>query len=191
MEIILASASPRRSALLQLLGLPFTALPTGEDETLPLGLPPAEAVQALALRKAQAAVRQHPQALVIGADTAVVADGEILGKPADRAGAARMLRMLSGRAHQVYTGVALLCPKGQQIFHQCTGVTFYPLSERTIEWYLDTGEPFDKAGAYGIQGKGALLVREIAGDYLNVVGLPLALTARKIGALLEKDPFLD
>ena len=173
MNIILASASPRRNELMQLLGLPFTPLPTGADETLPEKILPEEAVKTLALRKARAAAAENPQALVIGADTAVEAQGQLLGKPKDRADAARMLRLLSGRTHQVYTGVALLCPGGQEVFCQRTDVRFYPLSEQEICCYLNTGEPFDKAGAYGIQGAFAIHVRCISGDYSNVVGLPV------------------
>lgn len=191
MEILLASASHRRAELMKLAGIPFTAVPTGADETLPEGILPAAAVETLALRKAQAAAQRHPQALVVGADTVVSAEGRILGKPEGRADAARMLRLLSGRTHQVYTGVALLSPAGQEVFHQRTDVAFYPLEEETIAWYLDTGEPFDKAGAYGIQQRGALLVERISGDYFNVVGFPIALVARKLRALEGKSAFFE
>lgn len=167
------------------IGLPFTILATDADESLPEGTPPAGMVEALALRKAQAAAAEHAQALIIGADTVVAIAGQVLGKPHGREDAARMLRLLSGKTHEVYTGVALICPFGREVFHERTRVHFFPLSERMIDWYLDTGEPFDKAGAYGIQQKGALLVEGIEGDYFNVMGFPLARAARKIGRMLE------
>jgi septum formation protein len=189
MEIVLASASPRRIDLMRLLDLPFTTLPTGADEALPPEILPEQAVKTLALRKARAAAQRKGQALVIGADTVVAAEGQLLGKPADRADAARMLRLLSGSTHQVYTGIALVGPDGEETFCRRTDVRFYPLDEREIAWYLDTGEPFDKAGAYGIQGKGAMLVEEISGDYFNVVGFPVSLLAKKLKRRLERIAF--
>lgn len=174
---------------MQVLGLPFTAVSTDADESLREGTPPAAMVETLALRKAQAAAADHPQALVVGADTVVAIAGQVLGKPRGREDAARMLRLLSGNTHAVYTGVALLSPFGREVFHACTRVRFYPLSGRMIDWYLNTGEPFDKAGAYGIQQKGALLVEGIEGDYFNVMGFPLAQAARKIGRMLENTAY--
>lgn len=185
-EIILASASPRRVALLRNICPTFKAVPSGADESLPPGIDPREAVQLLAQRKASFLVKDYPQALVIGADTVVAMDGELLGKPVDAHDAARMLRLLSGRVHTVYTGVSLCAPTGNACFCVGTDVTFYPLSEEDIRWYIATGEPFDKAGAYGIQEKGALLVERIEGDYFNVMGFPVARVARQMGALLEK-----
>ncbi|MCI8497644.1 MAG: septum formation inhibitor Maf [Clostridiales bacterium] len=180
--IILGSASPRRKELFSRITPQFEVFPADCDETVQEGMKPDEAVRLLACRKAQAVAERFPQAAVVGADTIVVLDGRILGKPDGREEAARMLRTLSGRRHQVLTGVSVICEGKQQSFVEQTQVEFYELSDEEIEGYLCTGEPMDKAGAYGIQGFGALLVREISGDYYNVVGLPLAHTAR----LLQK-----
>ena len=156
----------------------FTVTAAAVDETLPEGITPAEAV--LYLSRIKAEPFQNENEIVIGADTVVAADGVILGKPQDSEDAQRMLRFLSGREHSVFTGVTLL--KGQQCesFFAETKVTFYELSDEEIARYIATGEPFDKAGAYGIQGYGALLVKEIHGDYWNVVGLPISLLYRKL-----------
>lgn len=183
MNIILASASPRRIELLGLLCDSFDVCPSDVDETVSGPCSPEEFVQTLACRKCRAVAEQHPDALVIGADTVVTVDGTILGKPHDREDAARMLRLLSGRTHTVYTGVALHSPLGSDRFSVGTQVMFYPLDEDTIRWYLDTGESFDKAGAYGIQGKGTLLIRGIEGDYFNVVGFPVSAVARRMKPL--------
>lgn len=121
--------------------------------------------------------------IVLGSDTIVVLDGQIMGKPKDAEDAARMLRGLSGRTHHVYTGVALLSAKRQDVFYSVTEVEFYPLTEEEIQNYIATGEPMDKAGAYGIQGRGAVLVKGIRGDYFTVVGLPVAETARHLKAM--------
>ena len=172
-EIVLASQSPRRQELLGFLFPRFTVRVSEADETLPEGIAPDEAVRTLALRKARAVAPEAPGALVIGADTVVAIDGLILGKPRDAADAAGMLRRLSGRTHQVYTGVALLGGGREECFHECTGVTFAPLTDGEIAWYLSTGEPFDKAGSYGIQGYGARFIERISGDYFTVMGLPL------------------
>ncbi|MCI8496803.1 MAG: septum formation inhibitor Maf [Clostridiales bacterium] len=180
--IILGSASPRRKELFSRITPQFEVFPADCDETVPEGMKPNEVVRLLACRKAQAVAERFPQAAVVGADTIVVLDGRILGKPDGREEAARMLRALSGRRHQVLTGVSVVFEGKQQSFVEQTQVEFYELSNEEIEGYLCTGEPMDKAGAYGIQGFGALLVREISGDYYNVVGLPLAHTAR----LLQK-----
>lgn len=174
MRRILASQSPRRQELLRLIYEQFEVLPTDADETLPREMVPSEAVEYLAALKAGAVASKHPHDLVIGADTVVAAGGRILGKPRDREDAAEMLRSLGGRTHEVYTGVVVRSPKGDAGFHVCTEVEFYPLDEDTISWYLGTGEYADKAGAYGIQGYGSLLVRAVRGDYFNVVGLPVA-----------------
>ena len=142
----------------------------------------------LARQKALEVSGRHPAALVVGADTIVALDGQALGKPRDEADACRMLRALSGRTHQVYTGVAF-CRGGQvcSSFVQCTEVDFYPLEEERIRWYLASGEPFDKAGAYGIQGLGSLFVKEIRGDYCNVVGFQLARAVRELERLMKED----
>lgn len=180
MSVVLASASPRRRELLQTAGVAFTVHVSDAEEAIAPGTPPQEAVTELARQKAQAVARECPDDLVIGADTVVVLDGEILGKPADEADAARMLRMLSGRTHAVYTGVCLLRAGKAETFFEQTLVTFYPLTNKEIEEYVATGEPMDKAGAYGIQGRGCTLVREIRGDYFNVVGLPVAALCRRL-----------
>lgn len=180
-QIILASASPRRRILLRQIGLTFEVLPAGNDESLPAGTGPVETVESLARTKAETVVaRRAPgSSLVIGADTIVVLDEEILGKPADPEEARTMLHRLSGRTHQVYTGVALIRTGStgitdRYIFHERTDVTFGKLTGEEIAAYVNTGSPLDKAGAYGIQDDlGALFVRKINGDYYNVVGFPL------------------
>ncbi|OTA41184.1 MAG: septum formation inhibitor Maf [Symbiobacterium thermophilum] len=179
-QLILASSSPRRQELLRQLGIPFVVEAPEVDEHAVHAGSPAELVERLALRKARAVAARHPGALVLGADTIVVVDGEILGKPADRAEAEAMLRRLSGRAHQVLTGVALVRDGEELVAHEETVVRFAPLSREQIQWYLDTGEPMDKAGAYGIQGRAAALIPSISGDYYNVVGLPLHRTVQML-----------
>lgn len=172
-QVILASGSPRRQELLRLLVNDYDVCVSDADESLPDGIEPSKAVEMLAERKAQSVADQHPDALVIGADTVVVLDGAIIGKPSGEEQAKEMLKKLSGRIHQVYTGVAL-CEKGSsQTFSCCTEVEFASLSDAEIDWYLTTEEPFDKAGAYGIQGYGARFVKGIKGDYFNVMGLPV------------------
>lgn len=171
--LVLASASPRRRVLLHQLGLTPEVRPTDADETWPDDLPPGPAVELLARRKADAALAP-PDALVIAADTVVVLDGDVLGKPVDADHAHRTLRRLSGRTHTVYTGVALRHGDLHASVHAATDVTFADLSGAEIDAYVATGSPLDKAGAYGIQDEiGALLVARIDGEYTNVVGLPL------------------
>jgi len=182
--LILASASPRRRELLSYIRPDFAVIATDADETLPPDTPPDEGVQVLALRKAQVVAATHPEATVIGADTMVMLDGVLFGKPEDHTDAARMLRALSGREHLVYTGVAILSPRGQQVFYQETAVRFVKLSEEDISGYVRTGEPMDKAGAYGIQGGGALFVSGISGDFYNVMGLPVCRLARELRGLI-------
>lgn len=171
--LVLASASPRRRDLLAGLGLALEVRPTEVDETPRPGEPPAAYVERLAREKAAAAAQ--PGEWVLAADTAVVIDGEILGKPADDADAACMLARLAGREHEVLTGVALLEPAaGREVSAvETTRVRFAPLSAEEIRWYVATGEPHDKAGAYAVQGLGALLVERLDGSFSNVVGLPL------------------
>ncbi len=170
--MILASQSPRRRELLQYITKDFEVRVSDADETLPDGITPDGAVVMLSQIKA----RPFAQAgdTVIGADTVVAIDGEILGKPADKADAARMLRRLSGKTHSVFTGVTVIKNGAEHSFCSETKVTFYPLSDAEINRYIATGEPMDKAGAYGIQGYGSLLVERIDGDYFNVVGLPVS-----------------
>lgn len=184
MEIILASQSPRRKELLERMGIrSFTVMDSGVDEHEEELLPPEELVCRLSERKAEAAARHAPAgAVVIAADTVVSLDGAILGKPADKLEAFRMLSTLSGVRHQVYTGVTVMRDGEKQIEHETTDVTFRELSEEEIEHYLATGEPMDKAGAYGIQGYGALLVERIEGDYYNVMGLPVC----RLGQMLRR-----
>ncbi|MBR4767475.1 MAG: septum formation inhibitor Maf [Lachnospiraceae bacterium] len=177
-ELVLASNSPRRKELLERLGFRFTVKTAGVRETYDPGWEPGKIVEHLAFIKADAVFRQCPDAVVLGADTIVVLDGEILGKPKDREDAFRMLKELSGRTHDVYTGVAILSEEEKTCFFERTGVTFFDLSDEEIRSYIATGEPMDKAGAYGIQGCGMSLVKKIDGDYYTVVGLPAARVAR-------------
>lgn len=180
-RLILASTSPRRHELLALLGLPFDVVPSrfDEDALPPDGLAPADYVTRLASGKAaEVAVRTEGDALVIGADTTVVLGGDFLGKPADAEDARAMLRRLSGRTHQVYTGLCLVPVQagvmGQAVTDVArTDVTFDPIPEDALRAYVATGEPLDKAGAYGIQGRALSFIPTIHGDYFNVVGLPL------------------
>ena len=175
-KIILASASPRRSEILNNLGLRFDVVVSDADESSISADCPAELyVQELALLKAAASAKKtepKEDGVVISADTVVVLDGKILGKPKDREDAAQMLKMLSGREHSVITGICVLRLK--DAFSVCESVVTKDLSPELIERYVATNEPLDKAGAYGIQGKGAVLVERIDGDYFNVVGLPVS-----------------
>lgn len=173
MQIILASSSPRRRELLGQLGLSFTVHAANVDERVAEPLQPAALVTHLATIKAAAVAQLYPEHLVIGADTVVVVDGEILGKPVDRAHAIAMLQRLQGREHQVFTGVALRQRERSVVAHEETAVRFRPLSDAEIERYVDSGDPMDKAGAYGIQGRAGAMIEGIRGDYFNVVGLPL------------------
>ena len=181
-RFILASASPRRKQLLEQAGYAFEIVVSDADESLPAGITPEKAVQLNAARKAQVVAENNPGAVVLGCDTVVAIDGEILGKPQDEAEAKAMLRRLSGNTHTVYSGVCITDGKKETVFAVATDVTFYALSERTIDAYAATKEPMDKAGAYGIQGLGCVLVKEISGDYSNVVGLPLSESARALAA---------
>jgi septum formation protein len=174
-RLILASASPRRKYLLEQAGLRFTVIPGTVDETDSGEETPETHVRLLAEAKADDIARRQPDAWVIGADTVVVIDGRILGKPAGTDEARRMLQRLSGQRHRVHTGFAIVCrDRSRRISAVATTeVEFKTLSAAEIEWYLQTGEPFDKAGAYAIQGIGTFLVRRINGSYTNVVGLPV------------------
>ena len=174
--IILASQSPRRRELMKYITTDFVAVSADADETLPSGMSPQEAV--LRLSALKAAPFANEKDIVIGADTVVAADGKILGKPQDEQEAKEMLRLLSGKTHSVFTGVTVLCGGKKEAFFTETRVTFFPLTEQEIEKYVRTKEPLDKAGAYGIQGFGSLLVERIDGDYFNVVGLPVSRLCR-------------
>ena len=182
-KLVLASTSPRRRELLGLLGLPFEVIGSRYDEKKvdPFGMVPPEYVTQLAQGKAgEVAGRVGGDALVIGADTTVVLDGQFLNKPQDAADAGRMLRALSGRTHEVYTGLCLMHGDTLTADFARTEVVFDTLSETTVAAYVATGEPLDKAGAYGIQGKALSFIPEIHGDYFNVVGLPLFLLCRML-----------
>ena len=181
-RFILASQSPRRKELLKRAGYAFEIIVSDVDETMPQEARPGDAVEILARRKALAVATQHPGAVVLGCDTVVALDDLILGKPATEAEAAEMLRRLSGKTHTVYSGVCVTDGTRETVFHTATGVTFYPLSDAAIQSYVATGEPMDKAGAYGIQGLGCVLVKSISGDYSNVVGLPLSESARVLAS---------
>ena len=183
MGLILASGSPRRRQLLEQIGLTFVVRSSDVDESVSPGLTPAQVVESLSARKGEAvAAEAAPGDLVLSADTVVALDGAILGKPRDRAEAEAMLTALSGRTHQVYTGVTLLQDGRRLTEHEVTAVTFRPLSPEEIAAYVSTGEPMDKAGAYGIQDLGALLVERLEGDYFNVMGLPLC----RLGEMLAQ-----
>jgi septum formation protein len=184
--LVLASGSPRRAELLALLGHPFDIFRPEVDETVRPAEEPITAVKRLARDKVNAGRAAFPSAIVVAADTLVVLDGELLGKPRDGAEAARMLRRLSGRAHLVFTGYAVAAPSmaHPQVAHAETSVRLRSLSKEEIAGYVATGEPLDKAGAYAIQGRAAAFVEAIEGSYTNVVGLPLAELAqllRRIG----------
>ena len=185
MGIVLASRSPRRRQLLEQMGLrDFRIVCSDADETASPGLTPPALVEALSARKAAAV--QHAAAagdLIIAADTVVALDGRVLGKPADGPDALAMLSALSGRRHQVYTGLTVVCGAQRLTEHEVTAVTFRSLSSAEICAYIATGEPMDKAGAYGIQGRGALFVEGIEGDYYNVMGLPVCRLGRILARL--------
>ena len=156
-------------------GIPFEISPAHVDESLRAGELPLTYVQRVATDKARAVFRSHPTRLVLAADTSVVVDRQVLGKPTDAADARHMLRLLSGRAHDVITGIALASDRGIDVRTDTTRVEFADLSDEEIQWYIATGEPTDKAGAYGIQGLASRFVTRIEGSYSNVVGLPIAL----------------
>lgn len=182
MQLILASQSPRRRELLGLFGLPFTVRVADIDETMDPALPPQEEVARVSLAKARA-VERDPEDIVIAADTIVVLGDRVLGKPADEAQAEEMLTALSGRAHQVMTGVTVLRGDRALTATEITDIHFRKLSNREIRRYIATGEPMDKAGSYGIQGGAALFAEKIHGDYYNVVGLPVCRLLRMLREL--------
>lgn len=183
-KVVLASRSPSRKMLLERAGVDFEVVVSGVDETVPEGFSPAETVEALCARKARAVEPLCGGRPVIAADSVVAIDGLILGKPEDDEGARRMLRRLSGRTHEIYTGVCLLAKGQEEVFHQVTGVKFYELAEEEIAAYVAMGESRERAGSYGIEGVGVVLVESVAGDYSNIVGLPVAETLRRLRRLL-------
>ena len=181
MDIILASQSPRRKELLGLFHIPFSIQVPDADETMDPNAPAQEQVALVSRRKAEA-VKRNADDVVIAADTIVVCDGQILGKPKDEADAFRMLQLLSGREHQVMTGMTVLRGDRCLTHTEVTHIHFRPLSEREIEAYIATGEPMDKAGSYGIQGGAALFADHMVGDYYNVMGLPVC----RLGQMLRQ-----
>jgi septum formation protein len=180
MNLILASASPRRQELLKLLGLPFVVRVADIDETMDLTRPAYDEVARVSRLKALAVERENPEDVVIAADTIVVCEGKVLGKPHSPEAAWDMLRLLSGRDHQVMTGCTILRGEQAVSFTEVTDLHFRPLSDREIDRYVASGEPMDKAGAYGIQGGAALFCSHMAGDYYNVMGLPLCTLVQKL-----------
>lgn len=180
MNVILASASPRRKELLGYIVPRFEIIPADVDETLPEEIPAEKSAEFLAVKKAEHISEQYPESIVIGSDTVVIVDGEILGKPADEADAYRMLKKLSGKTHTVVTGVCISQGEKKKSFSEATLVEFYPLSEEEIRDYIATGDPMDKAGAYGIQGEGCVLIKGIEGDFFTVMGLPAARLKREL-----------
>ncbi len=176
--LVLASRSPQRRAILEQLGIAFDVAPVDIEE-LTSG-DPATVARDNALRKAQAAAARRPEATILGVDTVVSLDGEIFGKPPSAEAARRTLARLSGRTHDVVSGLALIRSGDPQVVHEVTKVTFRALDERLVRRYVELGEWIERAGGYAIQGRGAALVRRIMGDYLNVVGLP-------VGIMLDLD----
>lgn len=181
-QLILASGSPRRKEILTQVGLTFTVIKSDVEEVI-TKTNPGEIVMELSAQKAQdvySRLEAPENFLVLGSDTVVAYDGNILGKPEDEEGAFAMLRMLSGKSHSVFTGVTLVSDAGVDTFYEETKVEFYEMSDEEIRNYIKTGEPMDKAGAYGIQGKAAAFIKGISGDYYNVVGLPVAAVMHRL-----------
>ena len=187
-KLILASSSRRRAEILTTVSWPFEAVAAGVDETQKNGEAPIDYVQRLAREKAEAVASTCETGLVLGADTTVVVGEHLLGQPLDDEDAKRMLRLLSGKWHQVFTGVALIRIGGAtKVDVETTRVRFAQMSEAEIDWYVATGEPRGKAGAYGIQGQAALFIEEIEGDYFNIVGLPIRLVYELARSMTASD----
>ena len=184
--IILASKSPRRNQLMKMVGLEFECIPSDAEEVIPEGLGSEKIAEYLSSLKAEDVFSSHPKGTVIGSDTVVYIDGEILGKPKDKNEAFEMLKKLSGRRHTVFTGVTIINARGKRSFTSATDVYFYPLSDKEIWDYIETGEPMDKAGAYGIQGIGAVLIEKISGDYFTVMGFPVAMVVRNLREMTDE-----
>jgi septum formation protein len=189
MRLILASRSPRRAELLAAAGFTFEIAPPDVDESTRPDEPPRDYVLRVARTKAEqiARHRRQPDALVLGADTVVVADGRAMGKPMDAAEATAMLRALSGAVHEVHTGLYLCSAAENRTEVVTTRVSFLPMTEHEIAWYVDTGEPMDKAGAYGIQGRASRFIDRIDGSWSNVVGLPIATVYRLLSGMQGPD----
>ncbi len=192
LRLILASESPRRKSLLQSVGIEPVVIPSNVDEEAPSkDLAPGELVKALARLKIRKVAASMPNDYVLGGDTIVYIDGRVLGKPVDKVEAREMLRLISGRTHEVYTGVALYEPSGRTVLddYDATFVTMKDMDEEEITWYVDTGEPMDKAGSYALQGIGGFFVTKVDGDFSSVVGLPLPKVydlLRRAGVSLEE-----
>ena len=188
-RIILASQSARRKELLKYIFPEYDVIPSSADETVPEGIDAENVPEILAVRKAKDVAKDNPDALVIGCDTVVISDGEIFGKPKDEAEAYLMLKALSGRTHDVVSGVCLCCRGKTMSFSQTTRVTFYPLTDADILSYISECSPLDKAGSYGIQDRGGLFVKAVEGDHYNVIGFPIArlnIELRRFEKLLER-----
>lgn len=182
-RLLLASGSPRRKELLQNMKLSFDVIVSNIEETIDETISPEELVQSLSYQKASSIAQNHPEAYVIGADTIVLLENQVLGKPTDKENALQMLLQLSGRQHHVLTGVTIIKDKQMVSFYERTLIEFWSLTHDEIWNYIKTGEPMDKAGAYGIQGLGAYFVKRINGDYYSVVGLPVARLMRELQKL--------
>ncbi len=189
-KLILASASPRRSELLRLLGMSFEVVPSHVSETMDRSIPPADYVREIASRKARTVAASFRRELVLGADTVVVLDGDILEKPAGEVEAIQMLSRLSGKTHQVHTGLMLIDTESGRFLRDAavTDVAMRPLKPEEIQFYVKTGEPMDKAGAYAVQGMAAAFVQSISGCFYNVVGLPLSLFCSLLEQMVGKSP---
>ena len=187
MKLVLASASPRRRELISLISQDVICAVSGVDEIIPDSVSVCEIPLCLAEQKAKAVAKSYPEDIVIGCDTGVILDNEILGKPEDKEADLRMMQAFSGRVHTVVTGCYLVCKGKSTGFSNVTEVEFYSLSDDEIEEYISTSEPYDKAGGYGIQGKASLFVKAIKGDYFNVVGLPVAELSRQIKGFEERE----
>lgn len=183
-HLILASGSPRRRELLSLYTTDFTVCVSDFDESAVTAPTPAQLVEQLAIGKCLAVAKQHPDAVVIGCDTVVDVDGAVFGKPHDAEDAKRMLRALSGKTHQVHTGVCIAKGNRAEHFVDSCKVTFFPLGEEEIAFYTATPEPYDKAGAYAIQGRAALWLDRIEGDYYTIMGLPVSRTVQTLAHFL-------
>ncbi len=179
-SIVLASQSPRRRELMQMLNMPFSSENPQTEELIDPSLPLTKAVEKIAIDKAHQIFQKHPKAIVIGSDTVVVLDDQIFGKPVNEEDAVRMLRLLSGKTHKVITGVCMVSDHEELVFHSSAKVTFYPLDEAMIKAYVASSSPLDKAGAYGIQDRGALFIKSITGDYYTIMGLPIAEVHRRL-----------
>ncbi len=183
-KLVLASRSPRRSEILRSVGWNFESRAANIDESRHDSEEPIAYVERLAREKAATIAKEATTSLVLGADTVVVVDDEILGQPGDNENAKRMLKLLSGKWHQVLTGIAIMRGESEMVVaHETTRVRFSNLSTAEIDWYVSTGEPLDKAGAYAIQGQGGIFIEEIEGDYFNIVGLPIRLVYQMLRQL--------